>query len=1139
MSKERKFHISELSQDDFELLDYLLADEGIERQQEPTIVAQSQEGSFVLSFAQEQMWLLNQLGPDSSLYNIPFALRFKGPLDQSVLEQCLNEIIRRHTILHSTFPVIHGHAQQVVQPYSPTALQFIDLHNLPEDLREEEAQRRMQSEAEQTFDLAHGPLLRATLLHFEREHHILILVLHHIVSDSWSFEVFMREIHAFYPAILQKSKPLLNPLSIQYTDYSAWQRSSWEDPVHQEERVYWLQQLANAPSVLELPTTYSRPAVQTFQGVTYPFRISPEISQSLRYLSQQENTTVFMVLLGAFQTLLLRYTDQEDILVGCPIANRDLPEIEPLIGAFINTLVMRTDLSGNPTFQELLERVKHVAAGAYQHQHVPFEYLVKHFDQTRDISRNPLVQIFFVYHNTSSHLFTLYDLEVEPLEIGTHTAKFDLTLRIEDDTRDLHGSIEYNTALYDQNFIASFVHCFQTLLQGIIESPRQHLLELPLLGEAQTETAFDKEYHYLIEGFNRTTCAFPEQNTITQLFEEAVERFPHKIALKFGATELTYAEMNSRANQLARMLREKGAQADTLIGIYTERSLEMLIGLFGILKAGAAYLPLDPHYPEARLNYILEDSQVEIICTQSYFAPHLSRCDQLIFLDDPEWYQGPDANLSPIHHARNLAYVIYTSGTTGNPKGVMVEHRQVVRLLRNDHFQFDFDEHDTWTLFHSFCFDFSVWEMYGALLNGGQLIIIPQLMTVDVPSYRDLLKAERVTVLNQTPGAFFQLCEVEKKHSTHDLSLRYVIFGGEALRPGRLHQWRQFYPTTNLINMYGITETTVHVTYKEILPADIQANISNIGIPIPTTSIYLLNSRLKPVPYGVVGEIFVGGEGVARGYLYNPELTQQRFIAHPFNQNERLYRTGDLGRWINDGEIEYIGRSDQQVKIHGFRIERGEIETHIRKFLDVIDAIVLPMEDTQGELALCSYVVMKQSLHPEEVIPALRAHLKQHLPVHMLPAFIVPISKLPLTEHGKLDKAALPDPKHFTDLGERYVPPRNQLERQLVDIWAEVLNLPREKIGIHSRFFDLGGNSFNVLELHNRVQVALDKLISVLDYFQYPTISSFIEHIANMETSQKDRSSRTDEENDREAIDTYFMMDELTRLAGEDEYERK
>jgi acyl-coenzyme A synthetase/AMP-(fatty) acid ligase/acyl carrier protein len=437
-------------------------------------------------------------------------------------------------------------------------------------------------------------------------------------------------------------------------------------------------------------------------------------------------------------------------------------------------------------------------------------------------------------------------------------------------------------------------------------------------------------------------------------------------------------------------------------------------------------------------------------------------------------------------------------------------------------------------MFHSFCFDFSVWEMYGALLYGGQLIVIPQTTTLNVPAYHDVLKTERVTILNQTPGAFLQLCEEEKKHTTHDLSLRYVIFGGEALMPGRLRQWNQDYPATRLINMYGITETTVHVTYKEITQAEIQADISNIGVALPPVSVYILNARLKPVPRGVAGEIFVGGEGVARGYLHNPELTQQRFIDDPYRPGKRMYRTGDLGKWTTDGEIEYVGRADQQVKIHGFRIEIGEIESHIRTFQDVTDVIVLPVEDAQGALALCCYVMTTRAHDPYSFIAELKSYLKQHLPVHMLPAFIVPLDDLPLTEHGKLNKAALPDPRQFVDAGEVYVPPRDHMERLLVEIWADVLKLPEEKIGIQSRFFDLGGNSFNVFELHTRVQAMLGKQISMMSYFQYPTIASFVEHLDTPGAALEASSEAQEPEEDVDAIDAYSMMDELTRLAGEE-----
>ena len=874
------------------------------------------------------------------------------------------------------------------------------------------------------------------------------------------------------------------------------------------EREYWLKKLSGDFQRGSIPYDVSGDAAtQELRSIEH-FTLPHSLACSCLRLANHSNYNLYLILCAGLVALISRHTRNLDIVIGSPVLQDDGT------GELLNTVIpLRVQLSETMSFKQLLTQLKAVHLEGTKHQNYPIEMLAAHFGHDGHGSSFPLFEIVALLDEI--HLKRFFHKTGPSI-----TFTFGHT-NINDDA--MTTQITYNPALYEKQTIEHLFQQFTHLLTQALA----HLDNLPLL---DLEIATSEELYDLVHGSNRTPATFPEQATITQLFEETVAQFPHKVALQFGDTQVTYATLNNQANQLASVLRAKGTQPDTLIGIYTERSLEMVVGALAVLKAGAAYLPLDPGLPLERIKYMLEDSRAQIVLTQSSLAESLHLYD-LVFFDHHKSLAGLETNLLPLHNSSSLAYVIYTSGTTGNPKGVMVEHRQVVRLLRNDAFQFDFNANDTWTLFHSFCFDFSVWEMYGALFNGSRLIIIPQSMTLDLSSYLALLKQEQVTVLNQTPGAFSRLLTEECRLETHTLTLRYIIFGGEALHPNRLQQWHHLYPQTRLINMYGITETTVHVTSKEITAAEIQMPISNIGRPIPTTSVYILDSKLQPVPRGMIGEIFVGGEGVARGYLHNPTLTQQKFIPDPFSPGERVYRTGDLGRWRNNRDIEYIGRADQQVKIHGFRIEIGEIEAQILKFPALTNAVVLPVEDAQSDLALCAYIVVKPHLTPSIVIFELKQYLQQVLPAYMFPAFIVPVSDLPLTSQGKLNKTALPDPKQFVDTGTHYLPPRNLLERQLVEIWAHVLQLPEEKIGIHDRFFDLGGNSFSVLELNNKVQAALHRTISVMSHFQYPTILSFVASLESSDGTQE-RAIQAEIEEATDGEETYSMMEELSRLAG-------
>ncbi|GCE15725.1 non-ribosomal peptide synthetase [Tengunoibacter tsumagoiensis] len=871
------------------------------------------------------------------------------------------------------------------------------------------------------------------------------------------------------------------------------------------EREYWLKKLSDDVQRGYIPYDFPVDVRKDQMIVCDLFTLPQPLAHSCHRLANGSKNNLYILLCGCLAVLVSKYTSHLDLVLGAPVLN------EAPVADLLNLVIpLRLQLQESMTFKQLLMYVKAQHLEGVAHQNYPVEMLAAQLGSKAAISTFPLFDIVVL----------LEDIHIQQFFYKTAPA---LTFSFRAVDENLSIAVSYDSALYEKQTITRLAQRFIYLLgEMIAHKDDGSVMDLAI--------AKPDECHSWLAPLDRTAVAFPAQATVTQLFEEAVALFPTNIALQFGHERVTYAELNSQANRLARVLRARGIQPDAIIGIYAERSLEMVIGMLAVLKAGAAYLPLDPIYPPDRVAYMVEDSQVQSVLTQASLIDQLPASLDRLLLDDRHLYQGvDDTNLEPIHNERSLAYIIYTSGTTGQPKGVMIEHQQVARLFRNEQFPFAFNEHDTWTMFHSFCFDFSVWEMYGALFNGGRLIVIPRTMTVDMSSYLALLKQERVTILNQTPGAFFRLAEEESKDDQPTLALRYVIFGGEALKPGRLASWSQRYPQIQLINMYGITETTVHVTYKEITREDIQLDVSTIGRPIPTTSVSILDARLNPVPNGVPGELFVGGEGVARGYLHKPELTQQRFIPDPFHPGKSMYRTGDLGRLRNNGEIEFIGRADQQVKIRGFRIEIGEIEAQIMKFAGIANTIVLPVEDTDGEHALCAYIVVGGTPGDQsELALKLKEYVRQYLPAYMVPAFIVPISELPLTEHGKIHKALLPDPRDVIPVSIGYLAPRNQLERQLVEIWAHILKLPEDKIGIHDRFFDLGGNSFSVIALHTKVQETFKKQIPIMSYFQYPTIVSFVEHMQQMH----DDHQETDlSEEEAEPEEMYSMMDALTQLA--------
>ena len=1078
-----------------ELLAFLHATGGATRLTAPPLQPVSRDGDLPLSFAQQRLWFLDQLEPGSPVYNIPRVLRLIGSLLVGALEQSFNEIIRRHEVLRTTFSAVDGQPVQVITPALTLTLPLVDLQELPESEREVEAQRLITSEARRSFDLTRGPLLRARLLRLGEEDHILLLTMHHIVSDGWSTGVLFRELAALYGAFSTNRPSPFPRMPIQYADFAHWQRRWLQGENLESQLVYWKKQLAYLP-VLELPTDRARPAIQSYRGARQSLTLSKGLTEELRALSRREGATLFMTLLAAFKILLYRYTGQDDIVVGTPIANRNRSEIEGLIGFFVNTLLLRTDLSDNPSVKGLLGRLRDVALGAYAHQDLPFERLVEELQPERDLSRNPLSQIMFALQNAPQEALKLSGLALSPLEVDSGTAKFDLSLSMIEAAEGLRGLLEYNTDLFDAATIARLLGHFRTLLEGIVTNPNQRLLDLPILTEP--------EQHRLLVEWNDTQATYPKDKCIHHLFEAQVDRSPDATAVVFEDKQLTYRELNRRANQLAHYLRKFGVGPEVLVGICVDRSLEMVVGELGILKAGGAFVPFDPDYPKERLAFMLQDTQAPVLLTQQR---HLQQLPEATFLDkqdsddsiqnrlviclDTDWEiiaQESEDNPSARSRPEHLAYVIYTSGSTGKPKGVLIQHAGVVNLMAWLQSVHNVTPADRATQLASPAFDASVWELWPYLAAGASIHIVDEETRISSSKLLQWLATEGISICF-LPTPLVEVVLEEQWPS--GLALRALLTGGD-----KLHRSPRKTLPFRFVNKYGPTENSAVTTWAPVATGTGTDVSPPIGRPIANTQVYLLDRHLNPVPIGICGELFIGGDGLARGYRSRPEQTAERFIPNPFSDEPgtRLYKTGDLARYLADGNIEFLGRIDNQVKIRGFRIELGEIETVLGQHPAIRETVVVARENQKdgnlglrnakgeienakseiqnprsGDRALVGYVVPQQE--PAPTIDDLRSFLREKLPDYMVPSAFVFMNTLPLTSNGKIDRRALPAPDCARlRLEGTLVAPSTRVETILERIWAEILKL--KQIGVHDNFFELGGDSILSIQIIARANQA-------------------------------------------------------------------
>ncbi len=1044
--------------------------------------------SSALSFAQSRMWFFAQLEPGSVLYNTRQVLRLVGPLDVDILERSLGEIVRRHEVLRACFPVVDGTPRQMVAPAGSFRLPMVDLTCLPAAAREERARRWAMDESSRVFDLARGPILRGVLLRLDEQEHLLALVIHHIAFDGWSAQVFFRELVELYSAFAHGSASPLPAPPLQFGDYAEWQRHHLQGELLERELVYWKKRLRDAPPVLELPTDRPRPPAQSYRGGRRGFTLGGDVLVGLNALGRQEGATRFMTLLAAFQALLWRYTGQTDLVVGVPVAGRTRLEVEGLIGCFANTLVLRTDLSGDPTFKELLKRVRNLALEDYTHQELPFEKLVEELHPERSLRHHRLFQVMFNYRSFLRGPVGLPGLQFERVDLYLDVALVDLSLNVEQRPSSLTCWMSYNEDLFDAETIERMVGHFQALLAGVVAGPNRRLSAVPLLSPAERQQ--------LIIDWNDTEVRQPEEQCVHQRFEAQAERSPDAVAVVFEERHLSYQQLNRRANQLAHYLQKLGVGPEVVVGVCVERSLELAVALLAVLKAGGAYLPLDPAYPRARLALMLEDAAATVVLTQRRFVAGLRAQGARVVDLDAEWVDiaaEQQGNPMPGVAADNLAYVIYTSGSTGRPKGVMVSHRAIGNHLSWRQAHFPLTPADRSLHKASISFDDSVWEILEPLVSGAQLIVARPQGHQD-PAYLVRLISElKITAACFVPS-LLQVFLNEDGVETCDC-LRRVTTGGETLPPELLEPFFARLDA-DLHNGYGPTETTIAATFWHCSREAGRDSIL-IGRPIANTTIYVLDSHLQPVPVGVPGEMYIGGVGLARGYLRRPQLTAEVFIPDSFGDTAgaRLYRTGDLARYRPDGNLEFLGRIDSQVKLRGCRVEPGEVEAMLRLNPAVHAAAVTVFEDPTRDKRLVAYVVPR--VGSPFAIAELRDFLTQRLPDYMVPAAFVRLDALPLLPNGKVERGALPPPDQGSPTPD-FAAPQTRTEVLLAGIWADVLGL--ERIGRDDNFFGLGGHSLLATQVISRVRAALHAEVPLRALFEAPTVSGFARTVNRQST---------------------------------------
>jgi amino acid adenylation domain-containing protein len=1057
-------------------------------------VAEADVLAFPASFAQQRLWFLDQLDPGSPQYNLAIAVQISGRLHTAALEQSLNHLVQRHEVLRTTFQTVSGQLLQIVTSTATVPLVVVDLQPLSPAEQQTQVQHHATAAAQVRFDLAQAPLLQVTLLQLADTEQVLLLTLHHIIADAWSIGVLLKELSILYRAGDSMTLPLL---PIQYADYAVWQQQWLQGEVMQTQLKYWTQHLANLPK-LQLPTDRTRSPISTAKGARQKRTLSLTLTAALKQFSRDTGTTLFMVLLAAFNTLLYRYTGQDDIAVGSPIANRTRPETQNLIGFFVNTLVLRTDLSGNPTFRELVDRTREMTLAAYEHQDLPFEKLVEVLQPERDLSQNPLFQVMLTLQNTPKPDLRLSDLTLTPLDAEKGTAQFDLSLDFVETDSTLTAILEYSCNLFEADTIARMLGHLEILLQAAIAHPDQPVAVLPLLTEP--------ERHRLLYDWNATEATYP-QICIHTLFEAQVERTPDAIALVAGAQRLTYRQLNQRANQLAHFLQQQGVQPETLVGICLDRSVELLVSLLAVLKAGGAYVPLDPAYPAERLAFMLADSGAKILLTQNKlegWTANLSATELKIVRLDHDWEaitpkgellriaqcraENPTSAVQPAH----LSYVIYTSGSTGRAKGVEIQHGSLVNAYFAWETAYALRSLRCHLQMASVSFDVFTGDWVRSLCSGARLVLCPRELLLDPENLYALMQREQVDSAEFVPVVLRGVLDYLETSQQRLDFMRLLVCGSDRWYVSEYERIRQRCSAeTRLINSFGLTEATIDSSYFEAADVSLPSDaLVPIGRPFANTTLYILDAQLQPVPRGITGELYVGGDGLARGYRHRPDLTANRFIPHPFSTKggDRLYKTGDLARYLPNGQIELLGRIDHQVKVRGVRIELEEIEAALSQHPALHAAVVTVQNDRIGQPQLVAYGVPAQ--HPAPTYPELRQFLRSRLPEAMIPSVFVWLDAFPTTPNGKINRQALPAPDlSHQETASVNAPPQTPIERRVAQVWSEVLGI--REIGVDDNFFDLGGHSLRATQVISRIRQTFELDLPLRTLFECPTIASF------------------------------------------------
>jgi len=1064
--------ISEITKNKKEIISFLKKQQS--KNEQLSIINAEKRDYYSLSSAQRRLYVLNQQDKNSTAYNLTSIISLPKDYQKNKIENALVELIKRHESFRTNFYYLKEEPVQII--HSNVSFHLEEYQCLKKDFY------KIFSQFNRPFDLSKDCLLRGAFIELDGAEKVLLIDMHHIISDNVSASILEKEFVSIY------NEEKLPPLPLQYKDYSELQKNITQQTRIKNQETYWLNKFNDEIPVLTLPVDYSREAIQSFEGTSMNLIVSGDEAKSIKLLAEKEDVTIYMLLISAFSLFISKISNQNDIVIGTPVAGRQNHNFEDIVGVFINTLALRFKIDSNSTLKEYLSKLKTDVLEAFDNQEYQFEDLVEKVILHRNPSKNPLFDVMFSFvdqTNTSDD----FSESSEKFNLTTKTSKFDLTLIAVEYKSYFLLKFEYSTKLFERETIERFINYFRLILQQHTSKLANSISDIEIVTPAQKQQ--------ILYEFNSSNEDYPKNKTVIQIFKEQVEKYSNRCALSFMGNDLNYKELDIASNRVANLLIKRGVREEDIIGLLFDRGFEVIISILGVLKAGCAYLPIDVDYPEDRINYMLENSDSKYVLTLSNYSERCGKFENKIFIDSEEYTNSSVSDVNIFKNPNILLYIIYTSGTTGRPKGVMVENKSVVNLLFNKNTKYDFNENDIWTMFHSHCFDFSVWEMYGSLLFGGSLIIILKLLAVDTEEFLKILKDKKVTILNQTPSAFYNLIAKEVEKSDKNLKLRYVIFGGEALNPARLAEWNKKYPDVTLVNMFGITETTVHVTYKLITDKIISKGLSNIGQAIPGLSTYVLDNNQKIQPIGIAGELYVGGLGVARGYIKNIDLTNERFIENPFKSGERLYRTGDLAKWLPTGDLEYLGRIDSQVQLRGFRIELREVEACLLGLDQIEECVVVANTNELDELYLAAYYVLNKS-HLSANLEDIKGLLSSKLPNYMIPSYFILLDKLPLTANGKIDRKALPAPQVLRSKG--FVSPSTSTQKLLVEIWKESLKL--DEVSINDQFFNIGGDSIKAIRLVNSINKSFNVELKIADLYLNDSIEKLSVIISNQNSNR-------------------------------------